>query len=409
MGDFTFLGERAAQKQDLEKKRVGLLEQQIQNKQRLDIATLAQKIGKANSEQAAKLIKAADIKKQTDPNSLGRDDPNFINTIKMLMESEVRTYEGAGLPVEPVRQRYEGLLRSPTAQQTQALEAGGAGLKAAATEQAKVDVQGRKLTPTNLLFPGQTESVAGFVDSKSGKFLYRKDGKLIESPEKTQLFGKPQITGTAAEVLTSSQKGKLNLSQAEQFTTIKTNIGSLERIKGFMNSDNYIGGFTGKTVSLVNSSIQQMRQLLKIDPVYKDNQFNEGSVDLDNISEENLSFLRNAAISNDIRESAVGEMAFILARAYNPDGKISDADVRQAKDIILNTADRIGAIRSIDNLQLRLMERYNNTQEGLFRQKIIKKFKPLTVKELIGNPDTATVTNSEVDSVVSQILKNSGL
>ena len=64
-----------------------------------------------------------------------------------------------------------------------------------------------------------------------------------------------------------------------------------------------------------------------------------------------MSLLRRAAISGNVRDSALMRLSFILAKRFDPGGRISNQDVTNARDILTGSADQAAAILQLENVR----------------------------------------------------------
>jgi len=191
------------------------------------------------------------------------------------------------------------------------------------------------------------------VKDSSGITKIQKDGQLI-LPSRVgegQFFKLPQVTGSQEDVGISGTRKEKVIKEVAQKRIDTNNLDQgLEQVQNFVRSENFVGGLTGKTLSIINSASQQFAQTFGKETIFT----NEGAIlnELDErLSQENISFMRRAAISGDVREAAVARLAFIVAKQLNPDGKISDADVENAKNMISGTADRQSTLLMLQNLR----------------------------------------------------------
>jgi len=180
----------------------------------------------------------------------------------------------------------------------------------------------------------------------------------------------------------------------DQFTN------SIDQVIGFVQSENYVGGFSGKAISALNSAYQQVQQTLdKRDNLVINGKFNVATIDAD-LSEENTAFLRKAAISNDLRTSAIAKMAFVLAKRLDPNGRISNQDVDAARNIISGSADQASALYQLQNLRDLTIQDFNSASKT--RASVLGKgqegvFSPVEVKNVAGQKkDPADMTDEEL-------------
>lgn len=180
-----------------------------------------------------------------------------------------------------------------------------------------------------------------------------------------------------AKGLTDSDVSQLIRDTAQERSDTENFVRGIDQLIDFTGSENFVGGFTGGAIRGLNSAFQQLNQTLgKEDQLVKKGALNLDSLD-QNLSDENVAFLRKAAISGDVREAAAARLAFILAKRLNPDGRISDADVRLSRDILSGSADQASALLQLQNVRDSSIRDFNATiqnrasaiksgQEGIF-------------------------------------------
>ena len=133
-------------------------------------------------------------------------------------------------------------------------------------------------------------------------------------------------------------------------------------IKDLEGATHYVGGPSGNIVRMINSGSQQFDQLRnKPDDLMTDGKFNMDR--LGKISKENASWLRKAAMDTGTIDSAILELAFTHAKYLNQSGKISDADIRAARDII-EEPDRAIAVQKLTALKNRSTRNYNMARKA---------------------------------------------
>ena len=185
------------------------------------------------------------------------------------------------------------------------------------------------------------------------------------------------VTGRTAQDLSTSQKGKLTLAGIEGEVNLRNNVREMGQLVETMSSPDFLGGLTGDAVQGLNSARQQVTQLFGGEEYLTA----DGTVNPEAFA-ENSSF-RKKAIQGSLAESQQLELAFILAKSLNPDGKISDADVRQAGMILGEGADPKVRSKLLKDAQRRIVAKYN-TEQGVIARRLKKPFTPFKLKELEG-------------------------
>jgi hypothetical protein len=133
-------------------------------------------------------------------------------------------------------------------------------------------------------------------------------------------------------------------------------------VKDIEASTSYVGGTAGSIVKMINSGSQQFDQLRN----KPDELMTDGKFDLDKvgkISKENASWLRKAAMDSGTIDSAILELAFTHAKYLNNSGKISDADIRAAREII-ESPDRAIAVQKLNDLKNRAARNYYDAKKA---------------------------------------------
>lgn len=226
----------------------------------------------------------------------------------------------------------------------------------------------------NILVPGVDGVQPGVVD-KQGRIVHPTTRKPIPGAIKAP---SQQETGEPGS-LTQSQIGKEQIDFEERRIGVRNSIQDIEKVRSLVLSDEFIGGLSGDIASSANSVIQQVKQITGGASVFDDN----GRLDPDklNLSKENMSRFRRAAINDDRVDSAIMELAFVFAKELNPDGRISDADVRSAERIISQGADKASINATLSDVQERIVRRLNNRAKEKGKQ-------GLTMEEILGKKDT---------------------
>lgn len=204
----------------------------------------------------------------------------------------------------------------------------------------------------NILVPGK-EGIQGGVENSQGQIVDPITRKVIRGAIKAPARSQ-QETGPIGS-LTKSQHGKTLKEHADAEVITEQNVESMEDLKKIITSDDFVGGVSGDVLQFINSGMAQFRQLTGVDSVTVNGEVDPSLFE----SKADLSAMRRAAINADVEESLVTELSFIIAKSLNPDGKISDADVRQAAVILGKGADKRARIEIINRLQKRIVRNNN--------------------------------------------------
>lgn len=335
------------------------------------------------------IMENALIKRENNPDY---DMGPALQAVEQIKSSQVRTAQalaGAGMPIDPnvEAQRFDMIKTQPTIGEKQQVEAAGEGRKAAAKE-------------------AQTGETKTWYDPETDSFREIRttnQAAIDEAIRKGMFQMNPQLVTEDTGGLTKSQAGKLQTGMIEDEIALRQNVANIEPIIDMISSDDFIGGTTGQALQLVNSAVQQFRQATGTDSVLQNGKLDEDKLD---ISEENMTRFRRAAATGDRIDSAILELAFLRAKSLNPDGKISDADVRAAQKILGEGADKAARITLLRDLQDRMVRNYNIS--GRIRSRALgRDFDPVRLEELRG--ESGKVTPTTADEVAEQILKDEGL
>jgi hypothetical protein len=216
---------------------------------------------------------------------------------------------------------------------------------------------------------------------------------------------KGTITGTMPDdpsALTRSQAGKLTLGGIEGETSVAQNIAEIDNLIKTVSSPDYIGGVTGIAVQGLNSAVSQIQQLFGGENLLnEDGSINEKAMDL---SGDTISRLQKAAGQGGLASSQALQIAYILARANDPTGRLSDRDVKVAEEILGDTADPKARAKILRDVQRRLISNYNIQQSTIAKSQK-KPFKRLTLE---GLRKLSGVVSLDKDTPTSRIMKNVG-
>lgn len=214
-------------------------------------------------------------------------------------------------------------------------------------------------------------------------------GQIVDSITRRVVpnaYKSPTSSNVSTGPLTKSGKNKAILEDTDLRISVKQNVTNIKDLKDLVARPEFSGGLTGDGIRLANSAVRQMSQLSGLISPIKGGKFDEDSAEK-NLSKENLSKFRQAAITGDEHESSVSELSFIIAKSLNPDGKISDADVRQARVILGDGADVISRVNALEKLENRLVRNYNISGRTKREMGVLGDFKPLSIEGIL-NPDS---------------------
>ncbi len=216
--------------------------------------------------------------------------------------------------------------------------------------------------PVNVMYKGKLQNAiadpsGNYVDEVTRKPLYG----ATKAPTRKEEGAPGSFGGGYRKDTAKDRDFKIAIEAEEGLRNLGANVN---RIKATIDdSPDYIGGTTGTIVKLINSGQMQFDQLIGArDPLVKAN----GNIDtnqLKNLSKSNAGWIRKAALQGDRVDSAILELAFTHAKILNNSGKISDADIKYAKDIIEGGADKAAKMDSLNNLLERGFSNYTKQRE----------------------------------------------
>ena len=222
-------------------------------------------------------------------------------------------------------------------------------------EQAKIQVYGEGDAPTKRTMPaGANNRGQNLVVDR----LYQ--GTRVIEESKPYIKKEIERTGAVdvADYETKSTRDKAKLAGQDAEISVRNNIEGIGEVKNLVASPDFQGGLSGDIYSMANSVVQQYHQATGSKSLIDANGvLDESKLKL---SKQSLSRFRRAAINDDRTESATLELAFILAKDLNEDGKISDADVRQAEKILGKGGDKDALLSTLSDVQKRMIRKYNN-------------------------------------------------
>lgn len=231
------------------------------------------------------------------------------------------------------------------------------------------------------------------VENEQGQIVDAVSGKHLPNA-----FKAPTKTETRTGPLTKSGKNKLALSGIEGEQNVRNNVRNIGELIKTVASPDFLGGNLGNAVQALNSARAQVGQLFGGEEYLTD----DG--ELNPQAFKTGSKFRKMAIEGNVAESQTLELAFIMAKALNPDGKISDADVRQAGKILGDSADpkvRSALLRKVQN---RIVDRYNSDQKVVARH-TGGKFTPLKLDKLLGAEGFKSKTPTGGDAATNILNK----
>lgn len=162
----------------------------------------------------------------------------------------------------------------------------------------------------------------------------------IRTPDGTVInFGDVASEGDIADAFLEVSEVRTNADRA---------LDLISEMKNLVTQPEFVGGNTGQIISAGNSFIQQVGNTLGL-PGVKD----ESGIVMSSAIEEGstaANSLREAAINGDRLAALQLDAAYVLAKQRDPQGRISDADVRNAKQIFGTGGDPKSRLRVLEDL-----------------------------------------------------------
>lgn len=191
------------------------------------------------------------------------------------------------------------------------------------------------------------------------------------------------ITGTPEDwgAGTNSQAHKLAVERAGVQADLTKGIKTFEYIESLIASPTFIGGNMKDIASGLNSAASQVKQAIGKDENLRNS---DGSINTDLLdfnNDANLSRFRKMAITGDAYDSAVVEMAYIVAKQRDPGGKITDKDFEYAIDIIGSSSDKRSLLNTIARKKERMVSDYNIEEKTLGQRIPGYQSRPYTVEK----------------------------
>lgn len=197
---------------------------------------------------------------------------------------------------------------------------------------------------------------------------------------------------------TKSQKGKRANEQVENRARLEKQLRGYDYIDELVSDPDFVGGTSGKTLSLINSASAQYRQLTGDPEILTD-----GNVDVRNVDPKSKLFSRYRKSSRitDKLESVTIELAYLIAKTNDPGGRVTDKDYEAAKSIIGSTSDVKTRSEILGRLRNETIKSYND-REGI-RGRNFQSYTP----DLYRSPKKKQVESVEQTSI-DDLLKKYG-
>lgn len=279
-----------------------------------------------------------------------------------------------------------------------------AGAFKSAWGQGRFDVkdEGTEKSAVPFILPDGVTEVPAF--QKDRGFTYRdKNDELVPLPFGSTKAATKQLQGTLPT--TKSQKGKAKIAFTDATINLRQNMEAIDNLKSLVGNADTVLNTTGAVVKYVNSAFSQVKSLVKkSNPNYmdKDGRLNETEF---NLSKENMTRFQKISLNASNIESQTLRLAFLTAKSLNPDGKISDADVRQSELILGDSGTKEERIDALSNLQDRMVSDYNISGEEW--GKVFPSWKKFTpFKRKISGSEKLNNAKSEITNKFDSIFEN---
>jgi len=213
------------------------------------------------------------------------------------------------------------------------------------------------------------------VENEKGQIV---DASTFEhKPEWTKAPTK-QETGVPGS-FTKSQAGKVKLKGIEGEQSVAKNVIEIDNLIKTMSSEDFIGGVAGQAIQGLDSVVSQVQQLTGgQDFLREDGSINRDALDL---SKKTISRLEKSSGQYGLASSQVLQLAYVIARANDPSGRLSDRDVKVAEDMLGDSANPRVRAKVLEDVQRRLINNYN-IEQRIIAKSIGEKFIPLSLDGL---------------------------
>lgn len=207
-------------------------------------------------------------------------------------------------------------------------------------------------------------------------------------------------------------KGKeaaLKAGQAESYARVKNQLRQYDTVEKLISDPQFIGGTLGKTVSLINSAVQQYTQASGQPAVIRDGRVNLRRVDQDSTLFQRL---RKSAGVTDKAEAATIQLAYLLAKGNDQGGRVTDKDYQSAVEMMGGTADVKTRLELLDYRRDEAIESYNAQEEAYssrFKKAwgeptYYKKYKRKETETPV-EFDLKTATDKEKDAEIKKLMQ----
>lgn len=235
-------------------------------------------------------------------------------------------------------------------------------------------------------------------DSRLGRF--KEVGRGIRS----------QATGEYSTFkFPKGSEAKLKSSQAEDYSRVRNQLRQYDTIEKLVSDPNFIGGPSGQAVSLINSAVQQYKQVTGVPAVVVD-----GKVNLKRIDKNSTLYQRvrkSAGVIDRERATRI-QLAYLLAKGNDQGGRVTDKDYELADNMMSGTADVKTRLELLDYRRTEAVDSYNALEEAYAERFGDKWGKAIYYKRAEREKPTAaiefnlgTATDKEKDAEIKRLMQ----
>lgn len=181
------------------------------------------------------------------------------------------------------------------------------------------------------------------------------------------------------DVAPDSRVAKAFEGVSERRTNADLAVDLISEMRDMVTRPEFVGGTAEDIIRAGNSLIQQAGNLFGLSGAVEDkNGVQVIGEEFINENSQEAKALREAAITGDELSALQLQAAYVMAKQLDPGGRISDADVRNAKQIFGTGGDPKSRVRVLNNLEDRVKRQANiyiEGQERLFNDSRFRRFK----------------------------------
>jgi len=182
------------------------------------------------------------------------------------------------------------------------------------------------------------------------------DEALTDNYIVTKTMGIEQTGSPSSFGLTKNQTGKTIQANAEAYKTGAKAILGLDELSRFVSSPDFAGGVAGDALGVANNFVAQAKNVFGLNIDVTDEKWYDQAIDP---SSKEISKWRRMAINDQRFAGALIELAYIKAKTLDKGGRVTDADLRYAKQILQAGADPLALKAMLLDNMVRIERNYN--------------------------------------------------